>query len=226
MPKWKSRVPFRNADGRLYRHLDIKLIIGNDVKKKRHTAAPGKGYSTQDIRDARDALIEELERKFPGVEFREVQILPNAFNYIACEPAPKPPVVIKRPDLQLTGEIFTTAKRPILNEEVKDDNPKETTSASPGEDLATATGESKLGTSGYTESSPRGDGEGEQPQRPDLRTTAPSGSPESTAGDGRRDAGRKQEVGAELANCGESLGAKETIVDGTSAKTGVPDRRP
>lgn len=86
MAKWKPRVPFRNSDGRLYRHLDIKLIIGNDVKKKRHTAAPGKGFTEENIRDACDALIEQLEEKFPGIEFREVQILPNAFNYIACEP--------------------------------------------------------------------------------------------------------------------------------------------
>jgi len=82
---WKPRLRFANTEGLLYRHIDIKLIIGADVKTKRHRAAPGKGYTLENIREACDTMIEALEKGFPGVEFREVQVAPNAFNYIAVE---------------------------------------------------------------------------------------------------------------------------------------------
>jgi hypothetical protein len=87
---WKPRVRFASTEGLLYRHLDIKLIIGDDVKTKRHRAAPGKGYTAENIREACDAMIESLEKGFPELEFREVQVAPNAFNYIAIESEPKP----------------------------------------------------------------------------------------------------------------------------------------
>jgi len=86
MPKWKPRVPFRNAHGRLYRSVEVKIIIGEKVTKHHKSAPPGLGFTDLNIRDAADAMIEHLEKKFPGVEFREVQIAPNAFNYIAEEP--------------------------------------------------------------------------------------------------------------------------------------------
>lgn len=78
------RRPFRNADGRLYKHLDIKLIIGDKIEKKRHNAPHGLGYTENDIRNACDQVIEHLEKNYPGVEFREVQIAANAFNYIGA----------------------------------------------------------------------------------------------------------------------------------------------
>lgn len=153
---WRPKVRFANEDGRLYRHLDIKLIIGKDVKKKRHTAAPGKGFTLENIREACDALIEELEKKFPDVEFREVCVLPNAYNYIACEPKPK--------GLQLAGEIQ------VFPREVKDGGQENSSAAAEG--VGETRGESKSEDSGTGQDDSRTSGENERPQQSDLRPAA------------------------------------------------------
>lgn len=80
----KPRV-MENADGKLWKRCDVKVIVQGKIQPHKFVAPAGRGYSEKDIEDIRERCIDYLDKRFPHFEFKEVQIAPNAFNYIATE---------------------------------------------------------------------------------------------------------------------------------------------
>lgn len=67
----------------LYKRVLFKVIIGKKVFHVRFIAEPGRFYNSDGVELAIDKVIEDLDKKFPRLEFKQVDILPNCVNFIA-----------------------------------------------------------------------------------------------------------------------------------------------
>lgn len=68
---------------KLHKRCTIKVIIGEKVKLHQFVAPATRGYSEKDIEEILERIINYLDEKFPRLEFRQVDLLPNAYNFIA-----------------------------------------------------------------------------------------------------------------------------------------------
>ncbi len=76
-------------DGRkLWKRVTVKVIVGDKTMHHQFVAPAGNGYSKSDIEETLERVIEYLDQKFPVLEFKQVNLLPNAFNFIAVGPRP------------------------------------------------------------------------------------------------------------------------------------------
>ena len=77
----------------LYKRVLFKVIIGKKVFHIRFIAEPGRFYNSDGVELAIEKVIEDLDKKFPRLEFKQVDILPNQFNFIAIgvRQMPTPP---------------------------------------------------------------------------------------------------------------------------------------
>ena len=66
-----------------YKVIHIKIIVQGKTQRHTFRAPAGKFYNLEQIEINRGSVIEWLDVRFPHFDFREVQIAPNAFNYIA-----------------------------------------------------------------------------------------------------------------------------------------------
>jgi hypothetical protein len=66
----------------VFKRIHCKVLIGKKTFRFDFVAKPGRAYNGDDIERERGRVIDYIEEKFPKLEFREVQLLPNAFNYI------------------------------------------------------------------------------------------------------------------------------------------------
>jgi len=74
----------RSGDGdKLYKHLTVKVIVGDKTMRHQFVAPAGNGYSEVDIEGILERAIEYIDKKFPKLEFKQVCLGPNAYNYIA-----------------------------------------------------------------------------------------------------------------------------------------------
>jgi hypothetical protein len=82
--KRKSRKPLCNAAGdTLWKHIEIKVMVQGKTQKHDFRAPVERGYSEKQIDETRERVVEYLDKRFPYFNFREVQVGPNKFNYIA-----------------------------------------------------------------------------------------------------------------------------------------------
>jgi hypothetical protein len=78
------RAPKKTADGeQLYKRVLFKVIIGKKIFHIRFIAEPNRFYNSDGVEKAIELVIEDLDKKFPRLEFKQVDILPNQFNFIA-----------------------------------------------------------------------------------------------------------------------------------------------
>lgn len=75
---------------RLYKRIQVKLIIGEGKKQKllRHqfVAPARRGYTEADIEETLDKVVDYLDKKFPNINFKQVNLAPNMFNFVAIGP--------------------------------------------------------------------------------------------------------------------------------------------
>jgi hypothetical protein len=84
--------PGKDKDGKvtqLYKRIHVKVIVGEKVMRHDFCAPAQRGYSAKNIEETIEKIIEHLDDKFPTLEFRQVDILPNVVNFIACGVRPK-----------------------------------------------------------------------------------------------------------------------------------------
>jgi len=74
---------------KLYKRIHVKIIVGEKVMRHDFCAPAQRGYSETNIDETIEKVIEHLDQKFPTLEFRQVDILPNVVNFIACGVRPK-----------------------------------------------------------------------------------------------------------------------------------------
>src|ERR1700690_120121 len=81
----KARVMVAKGGEKLQKRVVCKIFIGK-MKPMIHpfVAPAGKGYSEDDVYMIRARVIDHLDHKFPLIEFNEVEISQNQFNYVAC----------------------------------------------------------------------------------------------------------------------------------------------
>jgi len=85
--------PGKDENGRpltLYKRIHVKVIVGEKVMRHDFCAPARRGYCKANIEDTIEKVIEHLDQKFPTLEFRQVDILPNVVNFIACGTRPQP----------------------------------------------------------------------------------------------------------------------------------------
>ena len=79
-----TRRPFRTKEGeRLHKRMFVKVVVQGKVQPHNFTAPAGKGYTEQEMDETRERVVDYLDHRFPYFDFKEVQIAPNAWNYIA-----------------------------------------------------------------------------------------------------------------------------------------------
>jgi len=74
----------RSASGeRLWREMRVRVCIPGmkDIVWRSHPPAR-RGYSAADLDKMLDQVAEHLEKRFPSIEFRMVELAPNMFNFI------------------------------------------------------------------------------------------------------------------------------------------------
>ncbi len=74
-------------DGKkLWKRVTIKVIVGDKTMHHQFVAPAQRGYSESDIEETLERVIEYLDQKFPVLEFKQVKLSENAFNFIAVGP--------------------------------------------------------------------------------------------------------------------------------------------
>jgi hypothetical protein len=68
---------------KLWKRLKVKIIVGEKVMPHVFRAPPKRGYSAADIEESLERVIEHLDAKFPTLEFKQVELAGNKFNFIA-----------------------------------------------------------------------------------------------------------------------------------------------
>lgn len=93
-------ITLKTADGdRLFKRCEIKVIIGDKTYQHKFVAPAKRAYSASDIEDQLEKVINHLDEKFPLLDFKQVQIAPNAFNFIAIGPRQaEAPVPVEKND--------------------------------------------------------------------------------------------------------------------------------
>jgi hypothetical protein len=74
----------RSATGeRLWREFRVRVVIPGtkDIVWRLHPPAK-RGYSAADLDKMLDQVAEYLEKRFPSIEFRMVELAPNVCNFI------------------------------------------------------------------------------------------------------------------------------------------------
>ena len=71
------------SGNKLFKRIHVKVIVGEKVYNHDYRAPAGYFYNHENIEDAREKMVDYIDEKFPHVEFRMVDIGPNAFNFIA-----------------------------------------------------------------------------------------------------------------------------------------------
>jgi hypothetical protein len=74
-----------NKDGEvLYKRMFFKVIIGKKTIPFEYVAPGGRleGFPPEAIEKQLEAVIEHIDKSFPKLEFRQVQILPNRYSFI------------------------------------------------------------------------------------------------------------------------------------------------
>ena len=67
-----------------YRKVTLKVFppLGEKMRSVTHRAQPGRCYIPEEIEQMTDDLAEHLDKNFPDMEFRMVEVAPNAFNFV------------------------------------------------------------------------------------------------------------------------------------------------
>jgi len=74
----------KNAKGDpIYKHIEFKVFVGGKIFPIKFTANPGKMFNQANIDHELERVAAYIEEKFPNLEFRMVELLPNRFNFIA-----------------------------------------------------------------------------------------------------------------------------------------------
>jgi hypothetical protein len=73
----------------LYRSALFKVFVGKRIFKFPFRAPANQAYSEANILDLEDRVVNYIDKKLSRLEFRRVQVGPNAVNFIAC--GTKPP---------------------------------------------------------------------------------------------------------------------------------------
>jgi hypothetical protein len=77
---------------KLWKRLEVKIIVGEKVMPHVFRAPPKRGYSAADIEESLERVIEHLDAKFPTLEFKQVELARNKFNFIAIGARQNPEV--------------------------------------------------------------------------------------------------------------------------------------
>jgi hypothetical protein len=82
----KARPLVTKEGEKLLKRVVCKVIIGDKMKPYFHkfVAPAGKGYTEDDVYMIRAQVIDHLDHKFPFIEFNEVEVGKDQFNYVAC----------------------------------------------------------------------------------------------------------------------------------------------
>lgn len=67
----------------IYKHLDVKVIVGDKTFPLHYRATSSKFYSEEEIETELERIIDHIDKNFPKLEFRQVTIVPNRVNFIA-----------------------------------------------------------------------------------------------------------------------------------------------
>ena len=67
----------------VFKRIHCKVLVGQKTYRFDFVAKPGRAFNLADIERERGRVIDYIDEKFPRFEFKEVQLLPNTFNYIA-----------------------------------------------------------------------------------------------------------------------------------------------
>lgn len=67
-----------------YKRVNFTVEVGGKTFRFAMKAKPHCGYTSSLIDIERGRVIEYIDEKFPRLEFREVQLAPNSFKFIAC----------------------------------------------------------------------------------------------------------------------------------------------
>ena len=67
----------------LWHRIFFKVIIGEKSIPINFVAPPGRAYSERQIDMEVERVVDYIDQKFPKLEFKMVQILPNRFNFVA-----------------------------------------------------------------------------------------------------------------------------------------------
>ena len=74
-------------DGKkLWKRVTVKVIVGDKTMHHQFVAPAQRGYSELDIEGILERAIEYLDQKFPVLEFKQMKLSENAFNFIAVGP--------------------------------------------------------------------------------------------------------------------------------------------
>lgn len=68
---------------KLWKRVTVKVIVGEKTLLHQFRAPVQRGYTESDIEETLGRVIEYLDQKFPKLEFKQVQLSENAFNFIA-----------------------------------------------------------------------------------------------------------------------------------------------
>jgi hypothetical protein len=77
---------------KLYKRILVKVVIGEKHYHHQFVAPAGRGYSEADIQKVLEDVIEHLDKKFPGLEFKQIDILPNQVNFVAFKEREAPEI--------------------------------------------------------------------------------------------------------------------------------------
>jgi len=74
------------ANGKkVWKQIYVKIIIGRFTQPWRYRANPHHGYTEEQIDTTLENVIEWLDREYPTIDFKQVQVGPNRFNFIATK---------------------------------------------------------------------------------------------------------------------------------------------
>jgi hypothetical protein len=78
----------RSAKGeKLFKRIEIKIFFEGKILRKVFRSQPRQGFTSDGIQQVLEKVSDDLEEKFPGVEFRLVERGENQFSLIH-EPSP------------------------------------------------------------------------------------------------------------------------------------------
>ena len=94
------RKPRESKSGEyLHKSALFKVFVGGKVFKFPFRAPANQAYSEENILSLEERVINYIDEKLSRLEFRRVQVGPNAVNFIAC--GTKPPQGEKKNETQI-----------------------------------------------------------------------------------------------------------------------------
>src|SRR6266436_6483984 len=79
----RPRVLRSGDDEKLYKQVLVKVIVGEKTLVHKFVCPAQRGYSDVDIEAILERAVEYIDKKFPTLEFKEVLLGANAYNFIA-----------------------------------------------------------------------------------------------------------------------------------------------